>query len=164
MTMIRKTCFTLAVALLGTLLLATSASAQKIGTPAKGEAAKIKTVAVLPLMFQETDKGQEREVGTDNKAVETYHKALFGAFEKLGIVTVDQAKVNASWQMLGGAVFNTEAFIMPDATQLVALGKKLDVDYVAVSRCHWNIRSPVDLLGAKDESPQYGRPLDRRCR
>ncbi|MDO8650453.1 MAG: hypothetical protein Q7K33_04085 [Candidatus Berkelbacteria bacterium] len=133
----------LMLAIMGAL--ASILSAQKIGVSATGTAAKQPKVAFLPLMFQENDKG-EREY--TQSAREPYEKALYGAFERLGMERLGPV-VNFAWRELKGAVFDTAAFELPDPANLVKLGQKLGADYVVVSRCRYNVRSDWQGLGPK---------------
>lgn len=129
--------------------LVATASAQKIGATAPASTGKQPKVAFMPLMFQENDKGVREYV---NSAREPYEKALYGIFEKMGIVRIDQAMVNNAWRKVKAEVFNTALFELPDPANLIKIGQELGVDYVVVSRCHWLVRSPWVLLGPKTKA------------
>lgn len=121
--------------------LVATVSAQKIGT----STGKQPKVAFMPLMFQENDKGVREYV---NSAREPYEKALYGAFERLGMERLGPV-VNFAWRELKGSVFNTALFELPDPANLVKLGQKVDADYVVVSRCRYNVTSDWQGLGFK---------------
>lgn len=135
--------------LLIVVALVNAPNAQKIGTAKTGD--KMKQVAFLPLMFHEMDGGHDG-TSTNETAIGTYAKNLYGVFERLGIERFEQAAVNARWRTLNGTMFAAEAFQTPPATALVELGKSLGVDYVVVSRLAWKIRSPWVGLGPKTKA------------
>lgn len=122
---------------------ANSALAQKIG--AKDPIAptvKLKTIAVLPLMFRKGDSESSNKT-----AIDAYRANLLDAFTKLGIEQVDQAKVNGTWQRSTGQMFEPSRFDLPTPEDIVKFGKDMGVDYVAVSRCRWDVRTVVTWKG-----------------
>ena len=137
----KKLFFLLAI----TATLVSTLGAQKIGAPTPATTAKQPKVAFMPLMFWEIDKGEREYVNT---ARDPYEKALYGTFEKLGMERLGPV-VNFAWKELKGSVFDTALFQLPEAADLVALGKKVGADYVVVSRCKFAVRSDWQGLGWK---------------
>ncbi len=134
------------------LLLPVVATAQKIGSTATINTAKgLKKVAMLPLMFRERDKDDSEEC-TNTTAIDSYQKILTGVFEKLGIEVVDVSQTNAMWREITGQLFETKEFQLPRAEDLVALGKRLGVDYILTSRCLWQVRTIWVGLGPKTKA------------
>jgi len=130
-------------------LLPVVCSAQKIGSTTVATAPKgLKKVAMLPLMFRERDKGDDEEC-TNATAIDSYQKMLAGVFEKNGVEVVDTSRTNAMWREMTGQLFETKAFQMPRAEDLVSLGKRLGVDYVLTSRCLWQVRTIWVGVGPK---------------
>lgn len=128
--------------------LVATASAQKIG--AKDPIAptvKLKSVAILPLMFREGDSES-----TNKTAIDAYRTSLSDVFAKLGMEQIDQGKVNGIWQRSNGQMFDPSRFDLPTPEDLVKFGKDLGVDYVVVSRCSWTIRTPWVGLGPKTKA------------
>lgn len=137
------------VFLLAALILSVAAPAQKIGGARSNQSlSQLKRVAVLPLMFRESDKGDEHEAGNE-EAIGAYRSSLLGVFEKLGMEVIDSGKVNAAWQRLNGQLFNPARFELPSPETLLGLGKELGVDFVVVSRCHWRVRSVWIFFGPR---------------
>lgn len=103
---------------------------------------KLKTVAVLPLMFRKGDS-----VSNNKTAIDAYEATLFDAFTKIGIEQIDQAKVNGTWHRSTGQMFDPSRFELPNPEDVVKFGKDLGVDYVAVSRCRWDVKSIISIKG-----------------
>lgn len=123
--------------------LVATASAQKIG--AKDPVVptvNLKKIAVLPLMFRKNDSESNNKT-----AIDAYRANLLDAFTKLGIEQIDQAKVNGTWRLSIGHMFEASRFELPTPEDVVKFGKDMGVDYVAVSRCRWDVKSIVSFKG-----------------
>lgn len=135
-----------------TLLLAAlsaPAASQVIGQQKDRELAPItlKTVAIMPLVFRETDKGEEGEC-TNRTATNSYDTALREVFTKVGWKAYDDGVVVNAWRNVSGGLYSPSQG-MPDPEKLVQLGKELKADYVVFSRCHYRITSIWQGLGPK---------------
>lgn len=135
------------LALLLFALLGIPAQAQTIGGASQVVSKSVQKVAIMPMVFRESDKGDEGECRNET-AIEAYSKTLVNAFVKLGLQQMDDGLVNATWRNVSGGLYSPNMG-MPDAEKLVRLGKELKVDYVVFSRCHWRISSVWQGLGPK---------------
>ncbi|MCR4277525.1 MAG: hypothetical protein NUV80_02250 [Candidatus Berkelbacteria bacterium] len=131
------------ILLIATVVLAVTVSAQKIGVKDPVEpTVKLKSVAILPLMFRKGDSESKNKT-----AIDAYRDNLLDAFTKLGIGQVDQARVNASWQRSIGQMFEPSRFDLPIPEDVVKFGQDLGVDYVVASRCRWDVKSLITWKG-----------------
>ena len=123
--------------------LVVTAFAQKIGAKDPvSPTVNLKKIAVLPLMFRKGDSESNNKT-----AIDAYAATLHDAFTKLGIEQIDQAKVNGTWQRSTGQMFEPSRFDLPTPEDVVKFGKDMGVDYVAVSRCRWDVRTVVTWKG-----------------
>ncbi|MFA6082514.1 MAG: hypothetical protein WC773_03840 [Patescibacteria group bacterium] len=93
---------------------------------------------MLPWVF--TENGQETTVAKC-PAVTAVKGMVTILLPKARLICLDEAKVTGVWMRdMGKKLPSGTAF--PDDRSLVALGKKLGVDYVMVGNCAWRMQSP----------------------
>ncbi|MFA6082513.1 MAG: hypothetical protein WC773_03835 [Patescibacteria group bacterium] len=130
----------LAFALVLALLLPSACFAQAPTTTPK--------VAVLPWVFTENGRATN---STKSSAVTTVEKMVVDLLAKVGLERVDDGKVTGVWSRDLGKELPTGA-AFPDDRDLLALGQKLDVDYVMVGNCAWRVRSVWVGFGPKTKA------------
>jgi hypothetical protein len=110
-------------------------------------------VALYPWTFAENERG------TNPTALNTAQDFLRKLFEqRAGYEVVSEARARAGWRELGyeEAPVTVEELgqlpRMPSAEKLLALGKKLGVDYVCAGTLGWRVKSVWVALGPKTKA------------
>ena len=112
----------------------------------EAQAPKPRTVALVPLSMIK---------GTDG-AKKSTREYLESVLTKSGFEIVPQARTVAAWSEMGCAPFDEEKAkelpAMATDKELLALGEKMDVDFVITGRATWHTRSIWVSLGPKTKS------------
>ncbi len=99
------------------------------------------SVAVLPWIYLKGTPG----------AVKTAKERVTDILSTSSLDIIAETRVRDAWKEMGRSA-EPDREVLPSAKQLIALGRKLDVDFVVTGRCQWHTRSIWIGLGPKTKS------------
>jgi len=131
------------------MFLSLLASVAAVHSSAGATALELKTVAILPWIYR----------GGTNTAMKTANDALDAFFDKAKCDRQSKVKVVSAWEEAMGksnikevGEENDPMPDLPNAKDLLALGKKMGVDYVCAGRAKWHTKSVWISLGPKTKA------------